>query len=40
MVVSALKDKGHTVTPWKPYKHDFAVDMINGIYASDAGKVS
>ncbi|KAK5206601.1 Acetamidase [Exophiala xenobiotica] len=37
MVVSALKDKGHTVVPWKPYKHDFAVDLINKIYAADGG---
>lgn len=22
---------------WKPYKHDFAVDLINGIYAGDGG---
>lgn len=23
--------------PWKPYKHDFAVDLTNGIYAADGG---
>ncbi|KAL2014079.1 hypothetical protein VTN00DRAFT_1604 [Thermoascus crustaceus] len=34
-VVSTLKQNGHTVVPWTPYKHDFAVDLINGIYASD-----
>merc|ERR1712000_570272 len=37
MVVSALKDKGHTVVPWKPYKHDYGVDLINKIYAADGG---
>ncbi|KAL6245427.1 Acetamidase [Rhinocladiella similis] len=37
MVVSALKSKGHTVVPWKPYKHDYGVDLINKIYASDGG---
>ncbi|KIW68847.1 acetamidase [Phialophora macrospora] len=36
-VVSTLKKHGHTVIPWKPYKHDFAVNLINGIYASDGG---
>lgn len=34
-VVSTLKKNGHNVVPWTPYKHDFAVDLINGIYASD-----
>jgi len=34
-VVSTLKKNGHTVVPWTPYKHDFAVDLINGIYAAD-----
>lgn len=28
---------GHTVFPWKPYKHDYAVNLINSIYASDGG---
>lgn len=32
-----MKKAGHTVFPWTPYKHDFAVDLINGIYASDGG---
>lgn len=32
-----MKKNGHTVIPWKPYKHDFAVNLINGIYASDGG---
>jgi amidase len=32
-----MKSNGHTVFPWKPYKHDFAVDLINGIYAGDGG---
>jgi amidase len=37
-VVSTLRENGHTVTDWKPYKHDYAVDLIQNIYASDAGK--
>ncbi|KAF4635949.1 hypothetical protein G7Y89_g2150 [Cudoniella acicularis] len=36
-VVSTLKKASHTVFLWKPYKHDFAYDLINGIYASDGG---
>lgn len=33
-----MKKRGHTVVPWTPYKHGFAVNLINGIYASDGGK--
>jgi len=36
-VVSTMTKAGHTVFPWKPYKHDYAVNLINGIYASDGG---
>ena len=36
-VISALKAAGHTIFPWTPYKHDFAHDLINSIYASDGG---
>jgi amidase len=36
-VVSTLKKAGHTVVEWKPYKHGFAVNLINGIYAGDGG---
>jgi amidase len=36
-VVSTLKAAGHNVFPWTPYKHDYAVNLINGIYASDGG---
>lgn len=36
-VVSTLKEAGHDVFPWTPYKHDYAVSLINGIYASDGG---
>ena len=35
MAVDAMKKNGHNVLPWKPYKHDFAVDLINNIYAAD-----
>ncbi|KAF8425288.1 amidase signature domain-containing protein [Tirmania nivea] len=38
MVVSTLRENGHTLVPWKPYKHDFAVDLIYSIYVSDSGK--
>ncbi|THY73773.1 glutamyl-tRNA amidotransferas-like protein subunit A [Aureobasidium pullulans] len=37
-VVSILRENGHEVIDWKPYRHDYAVDLIQGIYASDAGK--
>ncbi|THY92519.1 glutamyl-tRNA amidotransferas-like protein subunit A [Aureobasidium pullulans] len=37
-VVSTLRENGHEVIDWKPYKHEYAVDLIQGIYASDAGK--
>ncbi|KAH8797753.1 amidase signature domain-containing protein [Xylogone sp. PMI_703] len=36
-VVDTMKKAGHTVVSWKPYKHDFAVDLINQIYAGDGG---
>jgi amidase len=36
-VVSTLKKAGHDVFPWTPYKHDYAVNLINGIYAGDGG---
>jgi amidase len=36
-VVSTMKKAGHTVVPWEPYKHPYAVDLINGIYAGDGG---
>ncbi|RFU31613.1 hypothetical protein B7463_g4747, partial [Scytalidium lignicola] len=36
-VVKTLKNAGHNVVPWKPYKHDFAVELINNIYAGDGG---
>jgi amidase len=35
MAVDAMEKNGHTILPWKPYKHDFAVDLINNIYAAD-----
>jgi amidase len=37
IVVSAMKKHGHTLFEWKPYKHPYAVNLINGIYASDGG---
>ncbi|PSS16719.1 hypothetical protein M430DRAFT_103651 [Amorphotheca resinae ATCC 22711] len=36
-VVSTLKKAGHDVVEWTPYKHDYAFDLINGIYAGDGG---
>ncbi|KAF2036198.1 acetamidase [Setomelanomma holmii] len=35
LVVDSLKKNGHKVLPWAPYKHDFAVDLINKIYVAD-----
>jgi amidase len=37
-VVSTLRESGHTVVDWEPYKHGYAVDLIQSIYASDAGQ--
>ena len=39
-VVSTLTKNGHNLIQWTPYKHDYAVDMINGIYAADGCTVS
>ncbi|KAJ4196028.1 Acetamidase [Fusarium falciforme] len=36
-VVDKLREEGHTVVPWEPYKHSYAVDLLNKIYASDGG---
>jgi amidase len=36
-VIDKVKEAGHTVTPWEPYKHDHAVDMIGKIYTADGG---
>lgn len=35
LVVDALEKAGHKVSPWTPYKHDFAVDLIHKIYTVD-----
>ncbi|KAF5872640.1 putative acetamidase protein [Botrytis fragariae] len=37
-VVDTLKENGHQVFEWKPYKHDHAQDLLNKIYSSDAGQ--
>src|SRR3978361_507081 len=34
-VVETMQNAGHHVFEWTPYKHTFAVDLINGVYASD-----
>lgn len=39
-VVSTLKKNGHHPMEWTPYNHDFAVDLINGIFAADGSTVS
>ncbi|TVY81858.1 Acetamidase [Lachnellula suecica] len=36
-VVSTMKKAGHDVFQWTPYKHEYAVNLINGIYAGDGG---
>lgn len=36
-VVDKMQKAGHSVLPWEPYKHPYAVDLINRIYASDGG---
>jgi amidase len=35
LAIDVLKQNGHKVVPWSPYRHDFAVDLINKIYAAD-----
>ncbi|TGO86798.1 hypothetical protein BPOR_0275g00010 [Botrytis porri] len=37
-VVDTLKQNGHQVFEWKPYKHDHAQNLLDKIYSSDAGK--
>lgn len=39
MVEDKLKAAGHSVSPWEPYKHPFAVDLANRVYAADGGTV-
>jgi amidase len=34
-VLELLKDNGNSVVPWTPYKHDYAADLINKIFAAD-----
>lgn len=36
-MVEALKKAGHNVFEWAPYKHPYAVDLTNKIYAGDGG---
>ena len=39
-VVSTLKKNGHRPVEWTPYKHDFAVNLINAIFGADGSTVS
>lgn len=39
MVEDKLKAAGHSVSPWDPYKHPYAVDLANRTYAADGGTV-
>jgi amidase len=39
-VVSTMKENGHNIVTWTPYKHDFGHDLINNIYAADGSTVS
>ncbi|KAM0233279.1 hypothetical protein ACHAPO_007358 [Fusarium lateritium] len=36
-VVDKLGEAGHTVVPWEPYRHPYAIDLANRIYAADGG---
>jgi amidase len=38
-VLGLLAENGNTVVPWTPYKHDYAVDLTNQIFAADGCKV-
>ncbi|KAH9863702.1 hypothetical protein J1614_009634 [Plenodomus biglobosus] len=35
LVVDALEKAGHKVSPWTPYKHDFAVDFMDKLFTAD-----
>lgn len=39
-VISTLKKNGHRPIEWTPYKHGFAVDLINAIFGADGSTVS
>ncbi|SPO07361.1 probable Acetamidase [Cephalotrichum gorgonifer] len=36
-VQEKLSAAGHSVSAWEPYKHPFAVDLANRVYAADGG---
>ncbi|KEZ45023.1 hypothetical protein SAPIO_CDS2420 [Scedosporium apiospermum] len=36
-VVEKFRGAGHTVLPWEPYRHPYAVNLANRIYAADGG---
>ncbi|PKS13397.1 hypothetical protein jhhlp_000168 [Lomentospora prolificans] len=36
-VIDKLKGAGHAVHPWEPYKHPYAVELANKVYAADGG---
>lgn len=36
-VVSTLKEHGHHLIEWTPYKHQHALDLVTNIYISDGG---
>jgi amidase len=37
--MDVLERNQHKVLPWTPYKHEFAVDLANKIYAADGSTV-
>ncbi|KAF4972089.1 hypothetical protein FZEAL_9669 [Fusarium zealandicum] len=37
-VIDKAQEAGHTVTPWEPFKHGYAADLINKIYSADGGQ--
>ena len=38
LVVNALRRAGHTVVEWQPYKHTYAVDLLDSIFSADGGE--
>lgn len=36
-VKDVVQKAGHTIVEWQPYKHEYAYNLINSIYAGDGG---
>jgi amidase len=38
LVVDALRRNGHTVVEWQPYKHEYAINLLDSIFDADGGE--